>query len=390
MSDVLAASAERVPWGGRLPLVRSVAVLGAGTMGAQIAAHFANAGVPALLLDLTPEAARQGLERARSSSPIRSSRPTRRLITTGGFDKDLAALADADWVIEAVVERLDVKRTLLAKVDAARRADVDRQLQHVGHPDRRARRGPQRRLPPPLARHALLQPAALPAAARGHPDAGHRSRRSSTPSREFADQRLGKGVVVAKDTPNFIGNHIALFGVMRMLEARREPASYTHRRDRRHHRAGARPAEERDVPHADLAGLDILAHVVAQPARAAAGRRTRGVPRCRRSWSRCSSRGWLGEKAGQGFYKRVKNARGESEILDARSRDARLSAETVGAAPLARRRQVHRRRARARAHAVQRQRQGRRVPARDAGADARLRRAGRAHDRALASTTWIA
>ena len=69
MSDVVAASADRVPQGGRLPLVRSVAVLGAGTMGAQIAAHFANAGVPSLLLDLTADVARQGLERARTLRP---------------------------------------------------------------------------------------------------------------------------------------------------------------------------------------------------------------------------------------------------------------------------------------------------------------------------------
>ena len=80
-------------------------------MGAQIAAHFANAGVPALLLDITPAAAAEGLKRARAIKPDPFFTPdTWRLITTAGFDEDLRRIADVDWVMEAVVERLDVKR----------------------------------------------------------------------------------------------------------------------------------------------------------------------------------------------------------------------------------------------------------------------------------------
>ena len=101
--------------------VRSVAVLGAGTMGAQIAAHFANAGVPALLLDVTADAARDGLKRARAIKPDPFfTADTWTLITTGGFD-ELARVKDSDWIIEAIVEQLDVKRGLLEKVDAAQR-----------------------------------------------------------------------------------------------------------------------------------------------------------------------------------------------------------------------------------------------------------------------------
>src|SRR5438034_6452827 len=103
-------------------MIRSAAVLGAGTMGAQIAAHFANAGVPTRLLDLTGDVARQGLERARALKPDPFFTPdTARLITIGGFDRDLAAISGADWIVEAVVEQLDVKRALLARVDEARR-----------------------------------------------------------------------------------------------------------------------------------------------------------------------------------------------------------------------------------------------------------------------------
>src|SRR5688572_22194626 len=91
-------------------------------MGAQIAAHFANAGVPALLLDVTAAAAKEGLQRARTLKPDPFFTPdTWTLISTGGFDEALPRLADADWIVEAIVERLDVKRALLEKVDAARR-----------------------------------------------------------------------------------------------------------------------------------------------------------------------------------------------------------------------------------------------------------------------------
>ena len=101
---------------------RSVAVLGAGTMGAQIAAHLANAGVPALLLDVTADAARDGLKRARSLKPDPFFTPdAAALITTGAFDTELPRLAHADWIVEAVVEQIDIKRALLESVEKVRR-----------------------------------------------------------------------------------------------------------------------------------------------------------------------------------------------------------------------------------------------------------------------------
>jgi 3-hydroxyacyl-CoA dehydrogenase len=107
-----------------MPLIRTVAILGAGTMGAQIAAHFANAGVPVLLLDLTAAIARDGLKRARGLKPDPFFTPeTAALITTGGFDSDFGRLDNVDWILEAVVEQLDVKRALIERVDAVRRPD---------------------------------------------------------------------------------------------------------------------------------------------------------------------------------------------------------------------------------------------------------------------------
>src|SRR5947207_8558356 len=111
--------------------IHKVAVLGAGTMGARIAAHFANAGVPAYLLDIVPanadsstrnKIAAAGLDAAVKSKPAAFFDPSlASLIAIGNFEDDLKKLAEVDWIIEAIVENLDVKRDLLRKVEAVRR-----------------------------------------------------------------------------------------------------------------------------------------------------------------------------------------------------------------------------------------------------------------------------
>ena len=99
--------------------IRQVAVLGAGTMGARIAAHFANAGVSVLLLDLTVDAARKGLETAAKAKPVGFYLPEYAArVTVGSFSDDLGKVADCDWILEAVTDRLDVKRELWGKVAA--------------------------------------------------------------------------------------------------------------------------------------------------------------------------------------------------------------------------------------------------------------------------------
>src|SRR5215471_10447378 len=200
-------------------VIRSVTVLGAGTMGSQIAAHFANAGVPALLLDLTAEVARGGLKRARALKPDPFfSSETHRLITAGSFDADLAALKDADWIIEAVVEQIDIKRSLLERVDAVRRPGAIVSSNTSGIPIGGLAEGRSSDFkaswlgthffnPPRYLR--LLEVIPTP-----ETDEAVTARVSW-----FADHRLGKGVVLARDRPNFIGNHIGLFGVVQVLRA---------------------------------------------------------------------------------------------------------------------------------------------------------------------------
>lgn len=295
-------------------MIRSVAVLGAGTMGAQIAAHFANADTPALLLDVNTDAARQGLERARKLKPDPFFTPdTWRLVSTGSFDADLKRIHDCDWIIEAVVEQLDIKRGLLQRVDAARRPGSIVSSNTSGIPIAALAEGRSDDFrkhwlgthffnPPRYLRlvEVIPTPETLPEVV-------------STVA-HFLDQRLGKGVVIAKDSPNFIGNHIGLYAFMRTL-AKVAAGEYTIEEvDAITGPPLGRP-KSATFRTMDIAGLDVLGHVVGNL------RVRLGDGPGSDVWSvppfvdRMIERGMTGEKAGQGFYRREKDASGESQIL---------------------------------------------------------------------------
>jgi 3-hydroxyacyl-CoA dehydrogenase len=295
-------------------VINSVAVLGAGVMGAQIAAHFANAGVPSLLLDVTAEAAEQGLKRARGLKPDPFFTPdAHKLISTASFDAGLPRLTDADWILEAVVEKLDVKRELLARVDAARRPGSIVSSNTSGIPIAAIAEGRS----DDFRRHWLGTHFFNP------PRYLHLLEVIPTPETErtvletvsaFADRSLGKGVVVAKDSPGFIGNHLALYGMARILAAL-ESGGYTIEEiDEITGPAIGRP-KSATFRTLDLAGLDIVGHVIRdlhQRLPDADARATFAVPAF---VEQMLAKGLVGEKAGQGFYKRVKGVGGESEIL---------------------------------------------------------------------------
>jgi 3-hydroxyacyl-CoA dehydrogenase len=282
--------------------MRSVAVLGAGTMGAQIAAHFANAGVPVLLLDLNADAARDGLKRARALKPDPFfTSDAAALISTGGFDPDLSKAANVDWILEAVVEQLDVKRSLLERVDAVRRPGTIVTSNTSGIPIATLAEGRSDDFrkhwlgthffnPPRYLRLLEVIPTA-------ETDPAIVDRVA-----HFSDHRLGKGVVLAKDKPNFIANHIGLYGVTQVLRAL-ESGQYTIEEiDAMTGPAIGRP-NSATFRTMDIAGIDILSHVAKNlqfelPAVIAS----------------LVERGWIGEKAGQGFYKRETTNPG-SEIL---------------------------------------------------------------------------
>jgi len=295
-------------------VINSVAVLGAGVMGAQIAAHFANAGVPSLLLDVTAEAAEQGLKRARGLKPDPFSTPhALKAISSPSFAAGPPRLTDAEWILEAVVEKLDVKRELLARVDAARRPGSIVSSNTSGIPIAAIAEGRS----DDFRRHWLGTHFFNP------PRYLHLLEVIPTPETErtvletviaFADRSLGKGVVVAKDSPGFIGNHLALYGMARILAAL-ESGGYTIEEiDEITGPAIGRP-KSATFRTLDLAGLDIVGHVIRdlhQRLPDADARATFAVPAF---VEQMLAKGLVGEKAGQGFYKRVKGAGGESEIL---------------------------------------------------------------------------
>ena len=282
-------------------------------MGAQIAAHFANAGVPALLLDITADAARDGLKRARSLKPDPFFTPdTWKLISTGSFD-DLARVRESDWILEAIVEQLDIKRALLEKVDAARRAGSIVSSNTSGIPIAALAEGRSddfRRhwlgthfFNPPRYLHLLeLIPTA------------DTSKTVVDAVTAFADHHLGKGVVIAKDSPNFIGNHIALYGVVQILKQVESGAYTIEEVDAITGPALGRP-KSATFRTLDLAGIDILAHVVHnlyERLDDEGARREFVLPAF---VEKMVEKKMVGEKTGQGFYKRVKSPTGESDIL---------------------------------------------------------------------------
>jgi len=293
--------------------INSVTVLGAGTMGAQIALHCANAGIPALLLDLTADVARQGLEKARKLKPDPQFTPdAHKLVTTGGFDTHLDLIARTDWIMEAVVERLDIKQQLLAKVDEKRRPGSIVSSNTSGIPIAAIAQGRSDDFrkhwlgthffnPPRYLRllEIIPTPETDPAvvAAMVH----------------FGDHVLGKGVVVAKDTPNFIANHVGLYGVARTLDALASGKYTIEEIDAITGPALGRPGSA-TFRTMDIAGIDVLAHVLRNLSEHLTTDSDRQAFAVAPLVDALIKKGALGEKTGKGFYERRKSAAGETEI----------------------------------------------------------------------------
>jgi len=291
-------------------LIRRAAVLGAGTMGSRIAAHLANAGIPTLLLDLVPDGegdrnrlAKSALAALAKAKPAALYEPTlAALITPGNFDDDLPKLANCDWVIEAVAENLAIKTALLNRV--------------VPH----------------LAPQALLttNTSGLPVQQIAAGLASHRDRFFGThffnpprymrlleviPAAEtdpavvasfaaFADRNLGKLVVLANDTPNFIANRIGLTVMFTAAALMLEQGLTIEEVDALTGQALGWPRTG-TFRLADMVGIDIPAHVAANFPQ---GVTPSGFSRVLEEMLR---RGWLGDKSGQGFYKKVKGEDGK-------------------------------------------------------------------------------
>ncbi len=284
--------------------IHRVAVLGAGTMGSRIAAHFANAGIPSVLLDISADLAKKGIENAARMRPggffVDSSAA---MITPGSFDADLPKIADCDWIIEAVTENLEIKRSLCGKVEKLRKPESIVSTNTSGIPLKQIAEGfssdfrkhflGTHFFNPPRYLHLLelipgpeTDPAILKFVS------------------EFSDKRLGKGVVPCKDTPNFIANRIGSFfgGTVGKITIE---GDYT--------------VEEVDaitgpligLPNSasfrllDIVGLDVWAFVGTNLYHAVPEDPWRDRFLMTETQQKMIERKWLGDKTGQGFYKRV-------------------------------------------------------------------------------------
>jgi 3-hydroxyacyl-CoA dehydrogenase len=305
-------------------LIRKAAVLGAGNMGSRIAAHIANAGIPVVLLDMAaPDASgankagrnaivNAALEGLKKSKPTAFFDPANiRLIQAGNFEDDLGLLSECDWIAEAVAENLEIKRALLAKVNQFRRADAIITTNTSGLPISQIAEGMDDGFkkhwfgmhffnPPRYMRLLEIIPTAEsnPAAIRA--------------MAQFVDRRLGKAVVVAKDTPNFIANRIGIFAMMNAVRIMQAMDMSVEEVDAL---TGATLGWPKSGTFrlSDMVGVDVLAHVAENFFERVKDERSDVAPPP--FIGQMLERKWLGDKTGQGFYKKIKSSGGEEERL---------------------------------------------------------------------------
>jgi 3-hydroxyacyl-CoA dehydrogenase len=302
--------------------IQKAVVLGAGTMGARIAAHFANAGLSCLLLDIVPTDAAQadrnklvrgGIDAAKRSKPAAFFSPAlASRIAIGNFEDDLPRIADADWIIEVVAENLEIKRNLLGKVAQFRKPGSIVTTNTSGLPVNLIAEG----LPEEFQQHwagtHFFNPPRYMKLVEIIPGPMTSPEVLDTLA-DFCDRRLGKGVVVAKDTPNFIANRIGTYSMLNALRLMSTLGMTIEEVD-----ACTGPAvgwpKSATFRTADIVGLDVLVHVVKNICETAPHDESRQAYKVPSLVEEMLKRNWLGDKTGQGFYKRVKGS-AEKEIL---------------------------------------------------------------------------
>ncbi|MFC4776904.1 3-hydroxyacyl-CoA dehydrogenase NAD-binding domain-containing protein [Paenibacillus sp. GCM10023252] len=315
--------------------IHRAAVIGSGVMGASIAAHLANSGIPSLLLDivptkLTPVEEAKGLTLADRSvrnrlatdgiaklakikpSPLYDEAFVSR-ITPGNVEDDLKRIAEVDWVIEVVTEKLAVKQELLARIEAVWKPgmivttntsgiSINAMVEGRGADFKRHFLGTHFFNPPRYMKLLELVPG-----------------KSTSPDlvrdmAAFAERRLGKGVVIAKDTPNFVANRIGTYGLLVTLQTMLEKGYTVEEVDAVTGPALGRP-KSATFRTLDLVGLDTFVHVAGNVYDKADDEAEKAVFEVPEVLKEMVHRGWIGEKSGQGFYKKVKGEGGGSEIL---------------------------------------------------------------------------
>ncbi len=315
--------------------IEKVAVLGAGVMGAGIAAHMANAGVPCLMMDIVPKDlgeddkkagltkedkrfrnkfALKGLENIAKSKPsLIYDKALMKLVEVGNFEDDFGRLAECDWVIEVVVERLDIKQQLFAKVEKAVKPGTIVSSNTSGLPITGMTEGRSASFKKNFLVTHFFNPVRYMHLLELVPG------KETDPAtvKEIADFgtfRLGKGIVYGKDTPNFVANRIGVFSMMATIHAALEMGYRFDEVDAITGPALGRP-KSASFGTADLVGLDTFVHVV--------NTLKEGCPNDEGQWAfkippvldTLVKKGALGRKAKAGFFKVEKKDMGKKEIL---------------------------------------------------------------------------
>jgi len=323
--------------------IEKVAILGAGVMGAQIAAHFVNAGFKVLLLDILPpnladeaapkkssakspewglkasEAGPRNVIAATALANARKLKPAPFFaadladnVRVGNFEDDLDKLSQADWIIEVIIERLDIKRSLYEKIDKVRKAgsivtsntsgiSIRAMAEGLSEDFRKHFLGTHFFNPPRYMKllEIISAPDTCPDVVKFVAD--------------FCDKRLGKGIAYAKDTPNFIANRIGTFGMMYAMKVMVEDGYTVEEVDKLSGPAVGRP-KTASFRTADLVGLDTFAMVAQNVYAGAVDDERREVFQLPEFLNKMIANKWLGNKTGQGFYKKVKTAEGATDI----------------------------------------------------------------------------
>jgi 3-hydroxyacyl-CoA dehydrogenase len=305
--------------------IRKVAVLGSGVMGSRIACHFANIGMEVLLLDIVPKDAPENDTKARNKivndalafalksnpSPIYSKAFVQR-IQTGNFDDDLPKIAQCDWVIEVVVERLDIKRQVFAKVEQYRKPGSLITSNTSGIPIHLMAEGRSEDFQQHFCGTHFFNPPRYLRLLEIIPTA-HTLPEVTEFLMHFGEKFLGKTTVLAKDTPAFIGNRIGVFSIMSLLQYVDKSGLTVEEVDKLTGPVVGRP-KSATFRTADVVGIDTLALVANSLVDNVPDVEQRDQLKVPAFVHHMIEQKWLGSKTEQGFYKKVKGAGGKSEI----------------------------------------------------------------------------
>jgi 3-hydroxyacyl-CoA dehydrogenase len=308
-------------------VIKKVAVLGSGVMGSRIACHFAGVGVQVILLDIVPNEAKESdkkplrnkivndsLQAAVKSnpSPVYTKDVINR-ISTGNFDDNLKEISSCDWIIEVVVERLDIKRSLYEKVDQLRKPGTLVTSNTSGIPIHLLSEGRSEDFKKHFCGTHFFNPPRYLRLLEIIPT------QDTDPGvidflMHYGDLFLGKTTVLAKDTPAFIANRIGVFGIMAIFQLVDKTGLSIDEVDALTGPIIGRP-KSATFRTADVVGIDTLVKVakgVYDNCPTDEQREIFQIP----SWlNKVVENNWLGDKTGQGFFKKIKGAGGEKEIL---------------------------------------------------------------------------